>query len=303
MLLTLSAISLLGCNFGLTKIDTGSSDTASPGPLGGQTSLDSGDDGGDGDDGGPGADIGDGGEDTAPPEDTEPPEDTSPPEDTEPPADNAPTIVSFSATESGNQIRFEFKAADIDEDLDGGTATLSVSGTSVTYDYPDDFYVDPDNVASLNWDGTSYIRETSYIALLVVADARGNRSETAEDNFIRGPWTTSVSEGGDGFATATSIGEIELPAEISGEIYGQGDQDWMRFRVPRDGTRSFRLTWSTSGADYDLYLYDDGGSLLNQSESVSTSESFDEYLNTGNNYYVMVNGYSDDAGSWTLRID
>jgi len=320
----LLAISLVGCNFGLTvenPADTGDlygGDTRidGNGPGGGPSGGNGGNgddgggspgDGGDGDDGGSPGDGG--GEDT----DTtgEGGDDGGGPggDTTGPPANNPPDVIWFEANDAANKIDFEFDVDDIDGDLTGGTITISVGSASESYTFPTEVQGSAGNYR-ISWDALDFERERSYSASIRAQDQAGHNSSALSDSFERGPWTSSVPESGDTRADGiTSIGAIELPAEVSGNIYSSGasnaygDQDWVKFQAPATGNMQVSLTWTDSSADYDLYLAEGGGAILESRTSTTFGESISYYLYEGEYYLFGVLAWEGGGSNWTVRIE
>jgi hypothetical protein len=273
-----------------TDLDEGGQDTGEPGGDGG---------GGPGGDGG-GDGGGDAGDDAG--DDTAGGHDSAPPEDTDAVDPDAPVIRAFSVVEDGDLLRITFEYLDDQDDLEGGSAQITIDGLAVTYAYPDYFEVDDDR-ASLYLDADIYERDVTYEASLVLTDAAGHRSAAAATSFRRPPWTASVSEVGDEDFSGTSVGRVELPAEISGEVYGTGDSDWVIFQVPEDGDYRLHLTWDNATDDNDLALYNSEQALMASATSTTPDEIIDAALLDATSYYVQVLCYSGSAGGWTLRIE
>jgi len=319
----LLAITLIACNFGLTvenPADTGD-------PYGGETRID-GDDGGPsgggspGDDGGPGGGS-PGGDDSGsgPGTSTDdtggttnegdggsgPGGDTT----TEPPANNPPDVLWFEANEDANNIVFEFDVDDIDGDMTGGSVTISVGSTSEDYTFPTEVPGSSGNYR-LSWSALDFDRERSYTASIRAQDSAGHNSSAISDSFERGPWTISVAESGDNRTdSVVTIGAIELPAEIHGNIYAADndgryyteDQDWVKFRAPATGNLDLTLSWVDGSADYDLFLADEAGAILSSQTSPTFGESLSFYVNSGENYLFGVTGWEGSGSDWTVRIE
>ena len=79
-----------------------------------------------------------------------------------------------------------------------------------------------------------------------------------------------------------------------------GDEDWYRFTTTTSA-RNFKVTLTTLPADYDLYVYNSGGTLIGSSTNGgTTNELFTLNGGTVGNYYIRVIGYSG-ATSPTIR--
>ncbi len=304
--LPITLLLLAGCNYGLSLEDTALSGGESP--YGGETEVDDpgggGPNGGGPNGGGPNGGGPDGGPDGGGTDsggtdggDTEP-------------ANNPPIVTSFDAYEDGYKIRFDFTLQDDDDDLTGGVVSITVGADTVDYTYPVDLLGPSDN-PYVTWSADPYERERSYTATIRVTDVAGNRSDTASDTFERGPWTAEIDEVGDTrWEGPDNIGEIELPAELYGDIYlagdgsSYGDQDWIKFKPPDDETLTFKLTWSAgNSADYDLYLTDATGNVLAQEVSTTFGEELSYYVYGGESYMLGVAAWDGATGDWTIRIE
>lgn len=72
------------------------------------------------------------------------------------------------------------------------------------------------------------------------------------------------------------------------------DVDYFQIMFSDDGVANFWLGNIPSGSDYDLYLYDAGGTLLAKSDKADTVAELISYypVESGVNYYIMVSTYS-----------
>ena len=83
-------------------------------------------------------------------------------------------------------------------------------------------------------------------------------------------------------------------AKIEAYIAPQGDVDWFRFQLTQVADINVQLT--SLPADYDLYLYDAGGSLLGASEQRGLREErIAAKDQPAGFYYVQIAGF---AGAW-----
>ncbi len=74
-----------------------------------------------------------------------------------------------------------------------------------------------------------------------------------------------------------------------------------------DTTKSwhFSLFWSASASDYDMYLGD--SSLLQVTQGIEESnvppETMSASLSAGATYYIIITGWSGNAGDYYLEIN
>ena len=78
----------------------------------------------------------------------------------------------------------------------------------------------------------------------------------------------------------------------------------MKFTSPKSGPASFSLTWSASGADYDVMIADMTGAILAYSSTPGTGyENFNYTLSSQTDYLLAVGAWSGPGGNWTIRIE
>lgn len=131
-------------------------------------------------------------------------------------------------------------------------------------------------------------------------DDTGSAAAAAEDaGEPQGEDTSPASdtEPNDTASTATSV---SLPASLEGEV-SAGDLDFFRFTTS-GGALSALLQFQHAQGDLDLSLYSEDGERLASSETVSDEESIEAELEPGS-YLVLVYGYLDATGGYTLRIE
>ncbi len=221
-----------------------------------------------------------------------------------------PSIDAFSATEETTSVRFNFTVSDQDNDMDGGWATIEVGSTSQTYRWPQDLDMTSDTRGSTTWLLSQFAPEMTETVRLTAEDATG-RTDTTSISFTRSTATYTATENGDDLMSAVNLGEIQVPAEISGSIHSCGnfgggysaDTDMVKFQVASSRRYQMELTWSDGGvSDLDLYLLDNNNNELSRSTTIFYPEQIAYDLNTGINYQLFVGCWSGSPGSWTVRV-
>lgn len=232
-------------------------------------------------------------------------------DDTEPPADNTPVINAFAATEESTKVRFAFQVDDADNDLNGGSARVEIGGQVVDYAWPNDVKWTDGGTSFVLWDLDEFAPEDTVTARLIVEDSAGHESAPKTTQFTRSTYTKTVSEGGDLLEDATGLGQITLPATITGDLYATGndgsaftgDIDFMKFSVDRTGPVDITLTWTEAAGDYDLYLLAEGPVTLQASATYDYPETVSHSLQRDTSYFVAVAGWDGPAGAWSIRIE
>lgn len=247
-----------------------------------------------------------------PDNDSEPDEDTR---ETQPDEESAPELSSFQLAErsSDDTIQIIYEAFDLDGDLAGGGADLTLGGQSYDIAIPGDldeysatgtnrFHVDASHIGA----------GETINGVMFLVDAAGNRSGTLTDSLTLAGSSYNITETGDAEDTAQSLGVISLPATLEGNIYRAandgygytGDLDWIELRVASAEDATFSLTWDASGADYDLHLLVNGTTEAQSIQDGSTQpERFTRTLQPGITYVVVVAGWNGAGGDYTLVID
>jgi len=104
----------------------------------------------------------------------------------------------------------------------------------------------------------------------------------------------------DTMSYADNIGSLYYgdSATFSGTSDGEKDNDYFKFYAGASGTAGFAVS---GVGDYDLWLYDASGTLLESDVSSDNSASFAYYLYSGNTYYLRVRNYSSSSSghSWS----
>ena len=281
------AIVLSGCgNLGLESKDTGRN------PLGGSTVFN---------------------ETGAYTPDSEDTDDTYDTDDTEEQTPDHPTLSSFtlSSHATAGRVTVKFTVSDENADLDGGYVKLTLNGTTTTYDIPGD-------IDSWVGNGTSTLNISGFSpgdtvgGTMKIYDAAGHGSVTLSDQITLNGYNTTLTESGNEVGSATNLGTISIPAEISGSLSSasnsggaySGDMDWVKFKPQSTDTWSFSLTWSSTSSDYDMHLLNTGMSTLANavSDGNSQPENFHYAVTSGTTYYLVVAGWSGNGGSYTVEI-
>jgi|GEM_PF-3189982 len=263
---------LVGCNIGMDALNI---DTAETDPYGGDTEIT--------------------------------PTDTGEPQS----SGNNPTLDDFVVLETSDKVRFEFNISDVDNDMLGGELSLVVGQQTVTYRYPEDVRSDGSTEFIL-WETSSFTPETQVTCRAIATDATGLNSTPAVYNFTLSTWTITSNEVGDDPSQVDGLGLIQIPGEILGNTHSTGnngstyagDFDVMKFTSPKSGPAAFSLTWSASGADYDLMIADMTGAVQAYSSTNGTAyENFVYTLSSQTDYLLAVGAWSGPGGDWTIRIE
>jgi hypothetical protein len=113
--------------------------------------------------------------------------------------------------------------------------------------------------------------------------------------------------------SGVDLGTLARPSILCGNIYEAtnngtaftGDLDYLDFRTGFGGTTTFTLTWYQT-ADYDLYLYNGntGASMSSSYTDGNTQpEAFTTSLTSGQDYILMIGGWTGNAGDWRLILE
>lgn len=233
--------------------------------------------------------------------------------DTDPgtsPGTHKPRIDSFTAAEEATTVGFTFDVSDEDDDMDGGWATLEVGGASRTYRWPQDLDMATATRASTTWPLSDFKPEFTETVRLSVEDATA-RTASASLSFTRDTVIYTATEVGDDLSSAVNIGEIPVPSEISGTIWGCGNQgggynadtDMVKFKVADSKKYKLALTWGDGGvSDLDLFLLNTSNQELNKSASIWYPEELGHDLVGGTTYQIFVGCWSGTPGTWNVRI-
>lgn len=258
---------------------------------------------------GPGVDSGDGHED-----DTDPPDDTR-----EEPDESAPELSSFDLTERepSDTVQVAFESFDLDGDLVGGSAHLTLGGANHVLDIPDDLDSwSATGTSRFQVDASSLPHGTTVNGSLYLVDVAGNASSTMSGSVALtddggGDTAITVTETGDTLDTAYDLGVLSIPQTLNGSIYAAsndgdaytGDVDWIDFRVGSTTSVTFTLAWSEARADYDLQLWEGTTRVAaGISDGTTQPETFSRTLQAGTRYSLFVAGWYGPAGNWTLLI-
>ncbi len=223
-----------------------------------------------------------------------------------------PVIEAFSISESGSWAVFDMTVTDVDDDLEGGEATITAGTTSRSYRWPDDLTMSSSTRASVSWDLTEFEPDRSTSVKLAVLDATGKRDSWTE-SFTRSTPTYTASEVGDGMNDVVDLGVLDTPSVIEGTIHGCGntragtyaeDVDIFRFKPSTGGTSKLRLTWGDKGvSDLDIYLLSNSDDELARSTTIYYPENIEVNLTGGTSYKVFVACWEGTPGSWEVRYD
>ena len=224
---------------------------------------------------------------------------------------NKPTIDDFIVVETNDKVRFEFDVSDIDNDMLGGEITIVAGQQTVVYDYPTDVREDSSGEFVL-WETSDFIPENQVNCRVIATDSTGLSSAPSTYSFTLSTWSVTSNEVGDDPSQVDGLGLIQIPGEILGNAHSTGnngssytgDFDVMKFTSPKSGPASFSLTWSASGADYDVMIADMTGAILAYSSTPGTGyENFNYTLSSQTDYLLAVGAWSGPGGNWTIRIE
>lgn len=91
-----------------------------------------------------------------------------------------------------------------------------------------------------------------------------------------------------------------------GKIGSSGDVDWYKILIEEHGNANFWLGDIPAGQDYDMFLYNASGTLLESSETTNDQEQIYEFeVSADTWYYVKIIGYGNSADAnnyYRLRI-
>ncbi len=247
-----------------------------------------------------------------PDHDSEPDDD---PRDSDPPGESSPELSSLQLAErsSDSTIQVIYESFDLDGDLAGGQASLTLGGQPYTIAIPDDLDEYSATGASRFHVDSSWLSAGQTInGVMYLVDAAGHRSSSLTDSLTLAGASYIITENGDTDTDTQSLGVISLPAVLEGDIYRAandgyayiGDLDFIELRVASTQDASFSLTWTAPGADYDLHLMVNGTTEAQSIQDGNTQpERFMRTLQPGITYVVVVAGWSGAGGDYTVVIE
>jgi hypothetical protein len=236
-------------------------------------------------------------------------------DETDPDNPSAPELSSFDMTErsTASSIQVAYEAFDLDGDLTGGQAELTLGGQSYSIAIPGDLDEYSATGTSRFQVSASHLSAGETVnGVLYLTDAAGHRSGTLTDSLVMAGSVYILNETGDEERDGQNIGVISLPATLEGDIYRAsndgyaytGDMDWIEFRVASTTDAHFSLTWASSGSDYDLHLLLNGATEAQSIQDGGTQpESFTRTLQGNTTYVIVVAGWNGSAGDYTLVIE
>ena len=246
------------------------------------------------------------------PDTTDDSEDTR---ETDPDNPSAPELSSFEMSErsASSSIQIAYEAFDLDDDLTGGQASLTLGGQDYTIAIPGDLDEYSATGTSRFQISASHLSAGETVnGVMYLQDAAGHRSGTLTDSLVMAGSNYIINETGDEERDAQNIGVISLPATLEGDIYRAsndgyaytGDMDWIEFRVGSTTDAHFSLTWTSSGSDYDLHLLLNGNTEAQSiQDGGAQPESFTRTLQGNTTYVVVVAGWNGSGGNYTLVIE
>ncbi len=223
-----------------------------------------------------------------------------------------PSLTSVSAAEVGSRIEVSFELTDTDGDIEGGYLWMSVNGTASTYNIPA-------QISDWRPSGTSrqYVtfddcdRGSRFDFQLQAFDAAGHSSATRSDSVVLSGSAITISELGDD-GTYQTVSSLTRGSVLCGDMHSTGltgstytgDLDFVRFKPSTSGSYHFTLDWDTTGAEYELALFDSAWNVVNYDESGGPpTREFDQALSSSSWYIVRIAGSSGPGGPYTLTMD
>ncbi|MCS1352545.1 S8 family serine peptidase [Mechercharimyces sp. CAU 1602] len=137
--------------------------------------------------------------------------------------------------------------------------------------------------------GTSW--QNGRVNILAALDGDGDDGGGEEDD----PYEPNDS-------LADAYGPINSDQKYKSYIYDGSDEDYYKLKTSRSGTITVKLR--SLPADYDLYLYDADGNMLDRSWNGGTSRETISYNGGAGTYYVKVvgwNGASSKTDTYRLK--
>jgi hypothetical protein len=216
-----------------------------------------------------------------------------------------------------------FSLDDDDNDISGGSLSLSVGSMSHSLTIPGDLdtwnqggnskvTIDMDH-CSIGSSPTVTLRATDTSGR---SSGASSHSHTMDTDSIRVD-SNSSDDHSDTYTTlgvsGVNLGTLSRPTVLCGNIYQSsndgtaftGDLDWLDFSAGFGGSTDFSLTWSST-SDYDLYLLNgnSGDTLAASYTNGNTSpEAFTASTSNGQPYVLLIAGWSGSSGDWQVIID
>ena len=223
---------------------------------------------------------------------------------------NRPEIDHFEVEETTDKVRISFEVNDVDNDMRGGELMLTAGASTLYLDYPNDIREDNDGEFVL-MEHSDFEREKQVTFRLTATDSTGLTSSTASTTFTLSAFSVTANEVGDDVSDVDGLGKLQFPAEIHGNTHSAsnsggsytGDIDVMKFTSSASGVHSFSLSWDASAGDYDLYLAEIDGTIIEYSSGSSHPEAFTAAISNSTDYLLMVGAWSGPPGDWTIRIE
>jgi hypothetical protein len=220
-----------------------------------------------------------------------------------------PTVDNFTVSETETKVRMDFIISDPDKNMAGGSVEIEIDGNTTSYTFPDDLFTSNGNTFLL-FEKSIFTANQQTQCELTAIDLTGLRSSPASSLFTLSSNSLEVPENGDTAADITSLGPLNPPVAITGNIWGAGnlgglynaDLDFISFTLPTTKTYTFTLTWTPASADYDLHLIEGNGTTLAYSTSYGQPEVITYSLSANALYYIAVGAWEGSSGTWTLNI-
>ena len=190
---------------------------------------------------------------------------------------------------------------------------MTVDGDVYSFRIPDDLTTwRPSGTSRLSIDFGLCNIPYSVDVVIRLEDAAGNTSSAATSTYtpINSGYRMDSSRSDDlGDKTGLDIGSISGTATVCGNLYSvsswTGDIDYVIFTAASSATHVVQLSWTESGADYDIWLVDMSTGLEVDSSLVSSTggpETIRTALVGGTEYFVQIAGWSGNPGDWTLTV-
>ena len=227
-----------------------------------------------------------------------------------------PSLDSFSVSSTGTDVVVLFSASDADGDLSGGKIDLTVNGTGSSYRIPGDLdsWNGTSGTVKIPVPGSGSCDATVYSVSGTLQDASGLRSTSRSgQTTVSGSGGVPIDEIGDD-GSAQDLGTLNPPVTLCGDIWGASndgtaytsDFDVVMFTVGAQGTWNFSLTWSSTGDDYDMHLWDVNDTsapvVYSETDGPTQPEAFAWPVLTGEQYYLDVGAWSGSGGSYAITI-
>lgn len=187
--------------------------------------------------------------------------------------------VSWSAVSGANSYDVDYKTTASSTWINAATGTTSTS---------------------VNLSGLS--ASTSY-DWRVRSNCTGSSSAYSTAQFTTSPVSGGCTTNFEPNESLAAAAAVSTNTNLSGAINTTTDNDWFKFTI--SATSNLNITLTTLPADYDIILYNSGGTEIKRSENGgTTSETISNTNTAAGTYYVRVFGWNGANSStcYTLNI-